>query len=96
MLAALLNDEYQVEAKQYQSMPAGTARDEQLKKVQAALDRVIDAYAHAVALAEGSAPLQQIRQQYVQDLESYYKYRHNGSTEGMQQLIDKYKAPVKP
>ena len=96
MLAAMLNEEYQNEGKQYQSMPAGTARDEQLKKVQALLDSVIDAYAHAVALSEGNATLQQIRQQYAEDLESYYKYRHNGSTEGMQQLIDKYKAPAKP
>jgi hypothetical protein len=96
MLAALLTDEYQTEAKQYQSMPAGSARDEQLKKVQALLDSLIDAYAHALALSEGNATLQQIREQYAQDLESYYKYRHNGSTDGMQQLIDKYKAPAKP
>ena len=96
MLAAMLNDEYQNEGTRYRSMPAGTARDEQLKKVQALLDSVIDAYAHAVALSEGNATLQQIRQQYAEDLESYYKYRHNGSTEGMQQLIDKYKAPAKP
>jgi len=27
------------------------------------------------------------------DLTSYYKYRHNNSVEGMQQLIDKYKTP---
>lgn len=96
MLAAILNEEYQNEAKQYQSMTAGPTREQQLKKVQAVLDSVIDAYAHAVALSEGNATLLQIRQQYAQDLESYYKYRHNGSTEGMQQLIDKYKAPAKP
>jgi len=96
MLGALFNDEYQNEGKQYQSMAAGPARDAQLKKVQALLDNVIDAYAHAVALSEGNVTLQHIRQQYAQDLESYYKYRHNGSTEGMQQLIDKYKTPAKP
>ena len=96
MIGALFNDEYQNEGKQYQSMAAGPARDAQLKKVQALLDNVIDAYAHAVALSEGNVTLQHIRQQYAQDLESYYKYRHNGSTEGMQQLIDKYKTPAKP
>jgi tetratricopeptide (TPR) repeat protein len=95
MLAAMLNQDYQDEAKRYQSMPAGPPRDEQLKKVQALLDSVIDAYAHSVALSEGVATLQQIREQYLSDLASYYKYRHGGSTEGMQQLIDKYK-PVKP
>jgi len=75
-------------------MAAGPTRDEELKKTQAILDQVIDAYAHAIALSEGNATLQEVRQQYLGDLETYYKYRH-GSTEGMQQLIDKYK-PTKP
>ena len=94
MLAALANQEYQDAALRYKTMPSGPARDEELKKTQAMLDQVIDAYAHAIALAEGSPNLQQVRQQYVEDMETYYKYRH-GSTEGMQQLIDKYK-PTKP
>jgi len=90
MLAGLLNQDYQNAAKQYQSMAAGPTRDEELKKAQAILDQVIDAYAHAIALSEGNAALQEVRQQYLGDLETYYKYRH-GSTDGMQQLIDKYK-----
>jgi len=96
MLGAMLNEEYQTEAKQYQAMPPGPARDAQLTKVQGLLDSVIDAYAHGVALSEGNAALQSIRAQYLQDLESYFKYRHSGSTDGMQALIDKYKAPAKP
>lgn len=96
MLAALLNEDYQTEAKAYQSSSPGAARDAQLKKVQGLLDSVIDAYARAIAMSEGNAALQQVRQQYLQDLESYYKYRHNNSTEGMQQLIDKYKVAPKP
>ena len=96
MIAALLNDEYQAEAKVYQEMPAGAPKDAQLKKVQAALDTAIDAYARAIALAEGNPALAQIREQYLQDLEKYYKYRHNNSTTGMQQLIDKYKLAAKP
>ncbi len=96
MLAGMLNDEYQTEAKCYQGMPNGPARDEELKKAQAILDAVIDAYAHAIALSETTASLQTVRQQYMQDLEAYYKYRHNGSTAGMQELIGKYKAPAKP
>ncbi len=96
MIAALLNEDYQTEAQKYQSMPGGAAKDEQLKKVQTLLDNVIDAYARAVALSEGNAALANVRQQYLQDLESYYKYRHNNSTAGMQQLIDKYKVAAKP
>ncbi|MGQ0760949.1 MAG: hypothetical protein ACT4OT_02850 [Acidobacteriota bacterium] len=96
MIAALLNDEYQAAAKAYQAMAAGAPKEAQLKKVETLLDTVIDAYAHAIALSEGSAPLAQVRQQYLQDLENYYKYRHNNSTTGMQQLIDKYKPAAKP
>jgi len=59
------------------------------------IDRVIDVYAHFIALSEGVAQLAAIRQQEMQDLENYYKYRHNKSTDGMQQLIDKYKTPAK-
>jgi len=60
------------------------------------LDSVIDAYAHMVALSEGKAQFQQVRQEYFQDLETYYKYRHHNSTEGLQQLIDTYKVASKP
>ena len=95
MLAGILTDEYQTEAKRYQGMPDGPAKQDELKKVQAMIDNVIDATAHAIALSEGNAALQQIRQQYLQDIESYYKYRHNNSTAGLQQLIDKYKVVAK-
>jgi tetratricopeptide (TPR) repeat protein len=96
MIAALMNDEYQAQAKAYQTMAAGAPKEAQLKKVEALLDAVIDAYARAIALSEGNAQLAQVRQQYLQDLENYYKYRHNNSTTGMQQLIDKYKPAPKP
>lgn len=96
MLAGIVNDEYQTEAKKYQAMPAGPAKEEELKKAQALMDATIDAYAHAIAVSEGNATLQPVRQQYLADLEAYYKYRHNNSTAGMQELINKYKAPPKP
>ena len=95
LLAGILNDEYQAGAAHYRTTPAGPAKDEELKKLLAALDQVIDAYAHTVALAEGNERYQAVRQQYLGDLEAYYKYRHNNSTAGMQQLIDKYKLPAK-
>lgn len=96
LLAGILNDEYQNEAKIYQGMPDGQAKRDALPKIMAMLDAVIDSYAHMIALSEGNAPLQAMRQQYLQDIEAYYKYRHNNSTAGMQQLIDKYKVPAKP
>ena len=96
LLAGILNDEYQNEAKVYQGMPDSQAKREALPKVLAMLDAVIDSYAHMIALSEGIVSLQQMRQQYLQDIEAYYKYRHNNSSAGMQQLIDKYKVSAKP
>jgi hypothetical protein len=96
LLAGILNDEYQDAAKRYQAMANGPAKDEELKKILASLDQVIETYARTIALSEGVERLAPARQQYLQDLEAYYKYRHNNSTVGMQQLIDKYKVPAKP
>lgn len=96
MLAGITNDEYQTQAKKYQAAPAGPGKDDELKKAQNLMDATIDAYAHAIAVSEGNATLQTVRQQYLQDLEAYYKYRHNNSTQGMQELINKYKVPAKP
>jgi hypothetical protein len=96
LISGSVNDEYQESARKYQAMKDGADKDAALKNVQATLDRVIDAYAHFIALSEGNAQLATIRQQEMQDLENYYKYRHNGKTDGMQELINKYKAPAKP
>ncbi len=96
MLGQMLNAEYQDSAKRYQAMPSGAAKDEELKKTQALLDKVIDSYARAVAVSEGDARYAEVRQQFLQDLDSYYKYRHNGSDAGMQELINKYKPAAKP
>ncbi len=96
-LAGSINTDYQQAAKKYQSMSDGPDRDAQLKKVYALLDRMIDTDAHFLALSDGNAQLAAIRQQEMQYLETNYKFRHEGKTDGMQQLIDKYKAaPAKP
>jgi len=97
LLSGSVNDEYQDAAKKYQAMKDGPEKTAELQKVIATLDRVIDAYAHFIALSEGNTQLAAVRQQEMQDLENYYKYRHNGKTDGMQELINKYKAaPAKP
>ena len=96
MLGAILNEEYQQDAKVYQAMPDSQAKRDALPKVLSKLDAVIDSYARMIALSEGNATLEQVRQQYLQDIEAYYKYRHNNSTAGMQELIDKYKVAAKP
>jgi len=97
LLGNIRNDEYQSLATQYKAA-TGAAQSDLLKQAEAVLDQVIDDYAHAVALAEGNARYQPLHDQLIQDLEAYYKYRHHGSTDGLQALIAKYKQPaaVKP
>lgn len=96
MLIDIFDADYRDLAKRYQSMPSGKAKNDEYPNVLAALDKVIDTLARAIALSEGIARLEQARLQSIKDLEVYYKYRHNNSTEGMQQLIDKYKITAKP
>lgn len=93
LLGSITNDEYQKLVQTYKSMPEGKAKDDLLPKINALLDKVIDLYAHGVGLAEGKPQYQQFHDQLLQDLASYYRYRHNNSTDGLQKLIDSYKQP---
>jgi hypothetical protein len=91
LLGSMLNEEYQQLAEQHKAASAGPLKDSILKQAHAKLDEVIEAFARAVGLSEGNAGYQQLHDQILQDLQAYYKYRHSGSTAGLQQLIDKYK-----
>lgn len=88
--------EYERMATQYRAMAEGPPKNEMLGKINATMDEVIDYYARTVAAAEGNEPLKGLREQVLQDMTNYYKFRHNGSTDGLQQLIDKYKQPAPP
>ena len=93
LLGLLLNDEYIQLAGGYKAMAEGKPKEEMLKRLEGLLDNIIDVYAHTAALAAGRPGYEGMLKQVSDDLTSYYKYRHNQSTQGMQQLIDKYKAP---
>lgn len=92
IIGNLKNDEYRVLAQKYQNLSVPSAREQMLPIVNAKMDEVIDLYARVVALSAGKAPLQTIHDTAKKDLETYYKFRHKDSTDGLQQLIDKYKA----
>jgi hypothetical protein len=55
------------------------------------MDKVIELWARVVGMSDGNPKLQQLHDQVLEDLQAYYKYRHRGSVEGLQPLIDKYK-----
>ena len=91
LVGSMLNDDYQQLAEQHKAASAGPLKDTILKQAHAKLDEVIEVFARAVGLSEGNAGYQHLHDQILQDLQAYYKYRHGGSNEGLQQLIDKYK-----
>jgi hypothetical protein len=93
LLGSITNDEYQKLALAYKSMSEGKERDDMLVKINVLMDKVIDYYAHGVGLSEGKPQYQNFHDQLLQDLASYYRYRHKNSTDGLQELINNYKQP---
>jgi len=93
LMSELLNDVYETRAKEYQ-VAAVADRPTAMKNVETALDKVIESYARAIAVTDGNAQYAQANAAFRQDLERYYKFRHKNSTDGLQQLIDKYKKPA--
>jgi hypothetical protein len=93
MMGSLIQDEYQQLAQQVKNMSAGPAQDEVLKKTHEKMDQIIGYFAQAIGLAYGNPQYQKLHDELLVDLRTFYSYRHNGSTEGLQQLIDKYKKP---
>lgn len=91
LLGSIVNDEYQRLAQTYKNMPEGKAKDDMLVKANALLDKVIEHYARGIALSEGKPQYQGFHDQLLQDLTPYYRYRHNNSSDGLQQLIDSLK-----
>ena len=58
-----------------------------LENINQVVDRMIDAYARAVALAGNDAKYTAQKKQWMEDLSTWYKFRHNGVEAGMPELI---------
>lgn len=99
LLGQIVDDEYQQLALSHRAMAAGKEKDETLKKATEKMDKAIDLYARALGANAERPETKEKKDFETQILESitpYYKYRHGGSTAGLQQLIDKYKTPATP
>jgi hypothetical protein len=93
LLGSITNSEYQSLAQTVSGLPDGKSKTDMLQKANALLDKVIEQYARAAALATGKPEYQPLRDQVMVDLTTYYKYRHNKSDEGLQKYIEGYKLP---
>lgn len=58
-----------------------------LENINQVVDRMIDAYARAVALAGNDPKYQAHKKEWIEDLSTWYKFRHNQSDAGMNELI---------
>lgn len=91
LLGRVVHADYVRQNDAYEKMTDVKEKQETLKKLDAQLDTIIDAYARAAGLAMGRQEYQPLMQQVIPDLTNYYKYRNNQSTKGLQQLINKYR-----
>jgi len=89
LLSDIANLEYQTIAQRYQA----EKKQDLLEQALAKLDETIDWLARAAAVSEGDPQLQAMNQQVMENLKSYYSFRHEGKTDGLAELINKYKKP---
>lgn len=59
-----------------------------LEKIGVVMDRIVDAYARAIAAAGTDPKTEQSRKEWLAQLTNYYKFRHNNSDAGMTEFIN--------
>ncbi len=92
LAVAYAKSEYEALARDYTARFAGQAETpesrEALAKISPVLDRMIDAYARAVALSQSDPQYNGARPRWLQELTDLYKARHGGSVDGLNELLD--------
>jgi len=79
-----LSDDFQ---KRFANQPESPESKAALESINKVVDKMIDAYARAVALA-GSDPQQQgVKNQWMTQLTNFYKFRHEGADIGLAEYI---------
>jgi len=89
LLVNVANEEYQELAKKYQTEKKPDTLNQALSK----LDETINYMARAVAATDGNTQFQEVNKQLKDNLKQYYEFRHEGKTDGLDELIKKYKKP---
>ena len=72
---------------QYANKPETPESKAALEKLNVVMDRIIDAYARAIASAGTDPKTDQSRREWLTQMSNYYKFRHDGSDAGMTELI---------
>lgn len=83
--------------KDFADKPETPASKAALEKLNVLMDRIIDAYARAIATAGTDPKTEQSRKEWQGQLANYYKFRNGGSEDGMTELIaSSLKKPLPP
>src|SRR5215210_3564929 len=72
---------------QYANKPETPESKAALEKLNVVMDRIIDAYARAIAAAGSDPKTEQSRKEWLTQLSNYYKFRHEGSDAGINEFI---------
>jgi tetratricopeptide (TPR) repeat protein len=72
---------------QYAGKPETPDSKAALEKLNVVIDRIIDAYARAIAAAGTDPKTEQSRKEWLEHLRNYYKFRHEGSDTGINEFI---------
>jgi hypothetical protein len=91
LAAAYAKSEYEPLARDFATRYGGkeTTPESQaaLAKIFPVLDRMIDAYARAIALSQSDPQYNGPRARWLQELTELYRTRHNGATDGLNELL---------
>src|SRR5215213_4686407 len=79
-----MSQDYQVK---YANKPESPESKAALEKLNVVIDRIIDAYARAIAAAGTDPKTEQGRKDWLAALSNYYKFRHDGSDAGINEFI---------
>ena len=72
---------------QYANKPETPESKAALEKLNVVMDRIIDAYARAIAAAGTDPKTEQSRKEWLAQLTNYYKFRHEGSDAGINEFV---------
>lgn len=72
---------------QYANKPETPESKAALEKLNVVMDRIIDAYARAIATAGTDAKTEQSRKEWLTQMTTYYKFRHDGADTGLTEFI---------
>jgi tetratricopeptide (TPR) repeat protein len=89
MLRNIANEEYSALAERYQAERKQALLNEALQK----MDELIDWLARAAAITEGNTQYEAMNKQIMDQLNEIYAFRHESKTDGLKELIQKYKKP---